>query len=69
MGLDPEPVAPRRHPRPPVYYVTPSGWRARCSASGCGWEEGHLEDQSAAIGAFLAHAENEHGIVLPEDDE
>jgi hypothetical protein len=67
MTLDPEPHPPRRHPRPPIYYVTPTGWRARCTA--CGWEQGRYHDQHDAIGGFLEHAENEHGVVIPDSEE
>lgn len=67
--IDPEPKAPKRHVRPPVYFVTPSGWRARCSAAGCGWEQGQFHDQHDAIGGFLDHAEIEHGVIVRDGED
>lgn len=67
--IDPEPKPPVRHPRPPIYYVTPTGWRARCSASGCSWEQGNYHDQSDAIGGFLEHAELEHGVIVRDGED
>jgi len=54
----------RRHPGR-LFYVTPTGWRARCQA--CGWEQGRYHDQSEAIGGFLEHAALAHGYITPDD--
>jgi hypothetical protein len=66
VGLTaPEPRPPQRHPGR-LFYVTPSGWRARCTA--CGWEQGRYHDQHDAIGGFLEHAELVHGHITHDQE-